>query len=153
MCQIRDVIAAEQRGTAPKIFAQKPEYCAAGISHIVEHFNMCVLEDPEGFKALDGRTFVLSFAPNVPVRQIVLGLTHEFGGPAGLFCDDIGSDGLECNDKGIYNDNGRVTCLFHTCEPSPALWRFKQESFWMEYGDRDKGDWFGNVGVYLKKSV
>ncbi|KAH7339197.1 hypothetical protein BKA66DRAFT_435147 [Pyrenochaeta sp. MPI-SDFR-AT-0127] len=147
-CTVRDLIAQQQGGAAPQIFAQDPSYCAAGMSYIQSHFNMSILDDPEGFKALDGHTFVLSFAPNVPVRQITLGLTHESNGPAGLFCDRIRSEGLECNGKRC--EDGRV-CPYTTCEPSPAVWKYKQESYWIEYRDRDEQNYFGEVGVYLKK--
>ncbi|KAF1947532.1 hypothetical protein EJ02DRAFT_306281, partial [Clathrospora elynae] len=135
---IRSILATQQGGPAPPVFTQEPIYCAAGITHIVSPspFNFTVLDDPEGFRALDGNTFILSVAPNVPVRQIVLGMTHTFGGPAGMFCDEIQSEGLECNGKGSEIDgNQRRFTPYKTCEPSPALWKYKQEGVWMECGD------------------
>ncbi|CAO2652524.1 Nn.00g008070.m01.CDS01 [Neocucurbitaria sp. VM-36] len=150
-CTVRDIIAQGQGGTPPKVYAQEPIYCAAGIAHIQQHFSIEVLDDPEGFRALDGNTFVISISPNVPVRQIAFGLTHEFGGPAGMFCNDIQSDGLECDGKGCEYQDGRWVCPYKTCEPSPGLWRYKMESMWMECSDKREENWFGEVGLYLKR--
>lgn len=149
-CTVRDILARQQGGAPPQIFTQEPIYCVASKSHVQKAFNMTVLDDPEGFKAVDGQTFVLSFAPNVPVRQVVCGLTHEFRGPAALFANDIQSKGLECNGMPCNDDQ---VMPFKTCEPSPVVWKYKQESIWMEYGDRDADDCFGDIGVYLKRKV
>ena len=151
-CTVRDILARQQPGEqAPKVVTQDPDYCAAGKAYVAKHFDMLVLDDPEGFKLLDGHSFVLSFGPNVPVRQIVWGLTHEFGGPAGMFCDNIATKGLECNGKGSTNEDGRRVAPYCTCESSPALWKYKQDSTWMEYSDREGDNWFGRPGIYLKQ--
>jgi hypothetical protein len=136
---IAETLAGQQHRDSIPIFAQDPVYCDTGISYITSAslFNITILDDPEGFRALDKHTFVMSFAPNVPVRQIVMGMTHDTDGPAALSCDGIDSDGLECK--------------FMTCEPSPALWRYKQSSAWMEHSDWEAEQWFGKVGVYLKR--
>jgi len=57
-------------------------------------------DDPEGFSMLAAVTFVLSFSPNVPGRQIVLSLTREIVSPAGMLCDNMRNDGLEFDEKG-----------------------------------------------------
>ncbi|KAF1844281.1 uncharacterized protein K460DRAFT_408572 [Cucurbitaria berberidis CBS 394.84] len=149
-CLVRDIIARQQGGETPKIYAQDPNYGPTGIAYIKAQFDMETLDDPEGFKALDGNTFVLCVAPNVPVRQIAFGMTHEFGGPAGLFCNSIQSEGLECNGKSCDIRSGSFT-PYSLCESSPALWKYKQESTWMEYDDGSEEDCFGDVGVYLKQ--
>jgi hypothetical protein len=145
-CTIRDLLAEYQSGKKPKVYAQEPGYKSKDIAYLADQFDMTVLEDPEGFRVLDGNTFVITVAPNVPVRQVAFDMTHECGGPAGFLCNDIYSDGLES--EGKKEDDVDL----YTCNPSPALWRYKQEGVWMEYDDRDEGDCFGSMGVYLKRA-
>jgi hypothetical protein len=121
-CTIRDIIARSQGGVAPSIFAQDPAYTVASISYLSENFGITVLPDPEGFRELDGNTFVITVAPDVPVRQIVLGMTHESGGPAGIFCNAIDGDGLESDGKFWAEDFTKRTWHHSTCSPSPGLW-------------------------------
>ncbi|OAL56342.1 hypothetical protein IQ07DRAFT_4808 [Pyrenochaeta sp. DS3sAY3a] len=151
-CTIRDIFARIQGVAAPTIYAQDPGYCSAGKSYLAKHFDMTIVDDPEGFKMLDGNTFVLSFAPNVCVRQVAFGITHEFGGPAGFFCDSIDSEGLESNGKsGRDFPESPAICPYGTCESSPGLWKYKSESAWTEISDKDEEYLFGAVGIYLKK--
>ncbi|KAH7406802.1 hypothetical protein DE146DRAFT_676133 [Phaeosphaeria sp. MPI-PUGE-AT-0046c] len=148
---VRDTLASQQGGAAPTMFAQDPEYKAVDTSYLSEHFDCTVLDDPEGFKALDGNTFVIAFAPNVPVRQIALDMTHDSNGPAGFLCDAIKSDGLEgegLTRKECYEAENNV---YYTCNPSPGLWKYKEQGLWMEHDDRDELGCFRKVGVYLKK--
>jgi hypothetical protein len=135
---IRDVLARKQGGVAPLMYAQDPGYCDDGIAYLKRHLDIQVLKDPEGFRVLDSNTFVVTVSPNVPVRQIVVDLTHDAGGPAGILCDAIRNDGLD--------ESITVT----TDPESPALWAYKQKSAWIEHDDQSKEDWFGKVGVYLR---
>lgn len=80
----------------------------------------------------------------MPVRQVALDITHEENGPAGFLCNAIYSEGLEADGK------KEADIKHFTCNPSPALWKYKQESVWMEHDDREETDFFGNMGVYLK---
>jgi hypothetical protein len=144
-CTIRDLLPKYHGGRKPKIFAQEPVYRAKDIAYLKEHFDMTILDDPEGFRTLNGNTFVITVAPNVPVRQVAFDMTHEHGGPAGFLCNNIYSEGLESERK-EEEELDRFTC-----NPSPALWKYKQESVWMEYDDGEEGDWFGNMGLYLKR--
>jgi hypothetical protein len=144
-CTIRDLLPEHQGGRKPKIFAQEPVYGSKDIAYLKEHFDMTILEDPEGFRTLNGNTFVITVAPNVPVRQVAFDMTHEHGGPAGFLCNDIYSEGLEAEGK-KEEELDRFTC-----NPSPALWKYKQESVWMEYDDGEEENWFGHMGVYLKR--
>jgi hypothetical protein len=139
---VRDIFARKQGGEAPLVYAQDPWYCPRGISYLQDHLDITVLEDPEGFKAMDGNTFVITVAPNVPVRQLAVDLTHEDGGPAGMLCNAVLTDEVELDG----------TSLCGTCNSSPAVWDFKQRSVWMEHDeDRNKDEWFGHMGLYLKK--
>ncbi|KAF2689422.1 hypothetical protein K458DRAFT_384070 [Lentithecium fluviatile CBS 122367] len=65
-------------------------------------FDIETLDDPEGFKALDKHTFVLTYSPDVLVRQIVVGMT-ALDGPAGMVCNAIEDDGLNL-DRTTYSD-------------------------------------------------
>jgi hypothetical protein len=149
-CTLRDLFAAKQNGAAPTIYAQDPAYQSSNTVYLAEHFGIPVIADPEGFKALNGNTFVMSVSPNVPVRQIALDMTHDSHGPAGFFCDHIGSDGLEGD--GLEGD-GKVhgDANYTTCNSSPGLQRYKQESHWMEHENWKETDCFGAMGLCLKK--
>lgn len=150
-CTICDIFAKQQGGIRPAMFAQDPEYEAIDTSYLSEHFDCTVLSDPDGFKALDGGTFVITAAPNVPVRQIALDMTHDSDGPAGFFCDLIHSDGLEGDGMTRKECYESENVVYGTCNPSPGLWEYKQRSVCVEYDDSDEMDCFGKIGVYLKK--
>jgi hypothetical protein len=150
-CTLRDHFGARQRGAIPQIFAQDPVYRTADTAYLAEHWSISVLADPEGFKALDGNTFVISIAPNVPVRQIVLDMTSESDGPAGFFCDEIHSDGLGGDGTRIEDIHSGVKTPYRTCNSSPGLWKYKQDSLWTEHDDQAEMGCFGKMGMYLKK--
>jgi hypothetical protein len=74
-CTLRDLFAAKQSGAAPKIYAKDPAYRPSDTAYLAEHFDISVVADAEGLKALNGNTFVVSVSPNVPVHQIALDMT------------------------------------------------------------------------------
>jgi hypothetical protein len=150
-CTIRDIFSQEQDGAIPKVYAQDPIYKSSDIAFISEQFEMTILPDPEGFKILDGHTFVITIAPNVPVRQIAIDMTADTHGPAGFLCDGIHSDGLEGDGKDTKQVYQGENMVYYTCNTSPSLWKYKHESIWVEHDDRDEFDYFANMGVYLKK--
>jgi hypothetical protein len=142
---IRDVIAQQQDGHRPKVFAQDPAYTAVDSSYLSDHFNITEIADPEGMRTLTGSSFVMTVAPNIPVRQVALDITYGDGGPVGFFCNAIDSNGLE-SDGQLISD-----VMLYTCNSSPALWEYKQKSVSMEYDDKEEMDCFGGMGVYLKR--
>jgi hypothetical protein len=150
-CTIRDIFARSQSGVAPTIFAQDPEYSTESIAYLSENFGMVVLSDPEGFRALNSNTFLITVSPNVPVRQIALGMTHESGGPAGMFCDAINTDGLECDGQFWATDSKVRTWLYTTCPSSPGLWKYKGRAICLEHNDKEEMNCFGDIGMYLKR--
>jgi hypothetical protein len=81
-----------------------------------------------------------------------MGLTHDTSGLAGMLFKSIQSEGLECDGRRSDNSNGKMIAPYYTCESSPAVWKYKQSSIWLEFEDSEKDEWLGNVGVYLKKS-
>jgi hypothetical protein len=53
--------------------------------------------------------------PNVPVRQIAPDMMHEYSGPTRAFCQEICSDGLECDGRGLRCEESRNICPYTTC--------------------------------------
>jgi hypothetical protein len=111
-----------------KVFAQDPEYSSNEEAYLAEHFDMNVVPDPEGFEALTENTFISTILPDVPVRQIVPDMTHEYSGPTGFFCQEIGSDGLECDGRGRRYGDDRNICPYTACPSAPALLDYKQKA-------------------------
>jgi hypothetical protein len=150
-CTLRNAFATKQSGATPKVYAQDPFYKSTDTAYLADQFDISVIADPEGFRALNGSTFVMSISPNVPVRQIVLDMTNECNGPVGFLCDAIRTNGLEGDGIGREDAYGGPNRSYGTCNPSPGLWKYKQESRWMEHDDQTEMYCFGKVGVYLKK--
>jgi hypothetical protein len=73
---LRDVLS-EKKGNLGGIacYAQDPGYSDTDKS-ILEKYGIKILSDPEGFLEVDDATVVLSFSPNVPVRQVVADLAR-----------------------------------------------------------------------------
>lgn len=150
-CTIRDILARKQNSRRPKVFAQDPCHTSNDTAYISTHFSITPLPDPEAFRALTSTTFVISISPNVPVRQIALGMTHNSDGPAGFLCCTIGDDGL--GGKSVTMRNGNVVTHFAD-ESSPELWEYKRRSVWGEWDNTGAGrewDCPGRVGCYLKR--
>lgn len=73
---LRDMLQASQPG-APQIrcLAQDPVYTEADRTVLAE-LGVTVVDDPQGFLEVDDQSVVLSFSPNVPVRQIITDLAR-----------------------------------------------------------------------------
>jgi hypothetical protein len=88
---LRDIIL--RRGSSTKkaadlqCFAQDPVNCDVD-KQVLEAAGITVLEDPRGFLEVDDESVVLSFAPNIPVRQIVADIAR----PAVLVWDHVKSE-------------------------------------------------------------
>lgn len=73
---IRDVLESRRRssggagGGEIRLCVQDPVYNEVDRAVLLEH-GITVLDDPEGFLEVDDDSAVLSFSPNVPVKQIV----------------------------------------------------------------------------------
>ncbi|KAK3986382.1 hypothetical protein QBC44DRAFT_311374 [Cladorrhinum sp. PSN332] len=73
---VRDYFAERQKSEV-QCFSQEPGYWGADFEMLQDAaVGIKVLEDPWGFIEVDDETVVLSFAPNVPVRQIVADLAR-----------------------------------------------------------------------------
>jgi SRR1 len=65
-------------------YAQEPAYSSTDKS-VLEEFGIKVVDDPEGFLMVDDSAVVLSFAPGIPVKQIVSDLAN----PAAMIWDAV----------------------------------------------------------------
>lgn len=91
---IRSILNEESRGGGSgaavgrelACFAQDPDYSEVDRAVLREH-GITVLEDPQAFLDVDEESVVLSFAPNVPVKQIVADIAR----PAMIVWEPAGS--------------------------------------------------------------
>lgn len=91
---IRSILNEESRGGDSgaaagrelACFAQDPDYSEVDRAVLREH-GITVLEDPQAFLDVDEESVVLSFAPNVPVKQIVADIAR----PAMIVWEPAGS--------------------------------------------------------------
>lgn len=83
---ISDVLQSLQAGSGIKIrcFAQDPAYTKTD-KQVLQEAGITVLEDPRAFLEVSDESMVLSFAPDIPVRQIVTDLAR----PAIIICDKV----------------------------------------------------------------
>lgn len=63
-------------------FAQDPAYTQADKSILIES-GITILEDPDAFLKVDDSTLIISYSPDVPVKQVTLDLAR----PAMMFWD------------------------------------------------------------------
>lgn len=69
---LRKILKARRENTTGiSCYAQDPAYTETDKLILAEN-DISVLDDPDGFVMIDDSTLVLSFAPDVPVRQIVM---------------------------------------------------------------------------------
>jgi hypothetical protein len=71
-----------------KIYAQDPAYCE-NCKFVLKNLGIEVVDDPKGLLLLDKYTFVISFAPDMPIWQLAVDILYDEGGPAGLLSDEI----------------------------------------------------------------
>lgn len=83
---ISDVLQSLQAGSGIKIqcFAQDPAYTNTD-KQVLQEAGITVLGDPRAFLEVSDESVVLSFAPDIPVRQIVTDLAR----PAIVICDKV----------------------------------------------------------------
>lgn len=80
---VRDILQ-EKNGISITCYAQDPANTAADKAAL-KCYGVQILDDPCGFLEVDDPTVVCSFAPNVPVKQIVTDLAR----PAVLIWDRV----------------------------------------------------------------
>lgn len=86
MLTIRDVLQSLQAGSGTGIqcFAQDIVYTESDKAALKE-VGITVLDDPLAFLVVSDDSVVLSFGPNIPVRQVVTDLAR----PAVMICDKV----------------------------------------------------------------
>ncbi|KAF2107148.1 hypothetical protein BDV96DRAFT_589772 [Lophiotrema nucula] len=129
-CTIRDILekdGGKHHAEKIEIFAQDPLYCQGTKKILKELYDIIVVDNPEGFKMLNESTFVITVAPLVPVRQLSVDLLNDVGGPAGMMCMEIRTDGTWINNR-TYNvyDAASMRELLTTDDPSPRVNIFKE---------------------------
>lgn len=72
---LRDMLQASQPGVQIKCLAQDPAYTEVDKT-VLSEVGITVVDDPQGFLEVDDQSVVLSFSPNVPVRQIITDLAR-----------------------------------------------------------------------------
>ena len=70
-------------------WVQDPAYCAMDTSILTES-GVSTLDNPDGFLNVNDSTMVLSFAPDVPIKQIITGISR----PAAMIWDRVTEDEL-----------------------------------------------------------
>jgi hypothetical protein len=79
-------LTREQREEQIQCFIQDPAYTDIDRTILQDDYGIAtIIENPEGFLQVDDSTVVLSFSPNVPVRQIVVDIAK----PAVMIWDKI----------------------------------------------------------------
>ncbi|OAA65302.1 hypothetical protein SPI_02089 [Niveomyces insectorum RCEF 264] len=124
-------------------FAQDPAYGAADVAVLAEH-GIIVLDDPDGFLAVDETTVVVAVAPSVPVRQIVADLARPVAMIWGRIVVDDEGHAQKMDDFGGWSDpaSPRVQALVR--DGYYAEWPFLQDS------ENNFGTVEG-VAVYVRK--
>jgi hypothetical protein len=129
-CDIRNLVRS-LNSTNPNVsvptFVQDPAYCGR-CAEIIRSLDLTIVEDPDGFLKVTKNTLVVTFSPNVPVRQIVTDLTFTDNGPAAMLCDQIKDDGTIY--AGINNrergPRGGILTPYSTDPSSPIVWDYKE---------------------------
>lgn len=71
---LRDIFSKRQDpSTKIECFAQDPCYTEID-RYVLQNAGIEILEDPDGFVEVDDSTVIITFAPNVPVKQIIADL-------------------------------------------------------------------------------
>jgi hypothetical protein len=86
---LREILSRRLTTGQPEIrcFAQDPVY-GEGDKEVLGRVGIAVLDDPRGFLEVDDETVVLSFCPNIPVRQIVADIAR----PAVMIWGRVGDE-------------------------------------------------------------
>lgn len=114
-----------------RCFAQDPAYIATD-EEILGGAGITVLEDPRGFLEVDDNSVVLSFSPNVPVKQIIADIAR----PAVVIWDRV---------TGEAKDAERCT------DPeSPRVWAMI-ENHYDKVADLGPNEMFGDAEVYVRR--
>ncbi|QGA19241.1 hypothetical protein EYB26_006929 [Talaromyces marneffei] len=126
-------LTREQRDEQIQCFIQDPAYTDIDREILQDDYGIAtIIENPEGFLEVDDSTLVLSFSPNVPVRQIVVDIAK----PAAMIWDRIWDEDkdVEVTDP----DSSRVRCLI--------------DGFYDQVEFPEDKAHFGDIAIYRRRA-
>ncbi|KAK4033147.1 hypothetical protein C8A01DRAFT_40402 [Parachaetomium inaequale] len=144
---LRDIILG-RGGNAEKAadlqcFAQDPVYCDVD-EQVLKAAGITVLRDPRGFLEVDDESVVLSFSPDIPVRQIVADIAR----PAVLVWNHVKSEAETAEDYAALDQKNAGT------DPESSRLRDMVRDCYLEPVALDsKGKFgpFGRASVYIRR--
>ncbi|KAK2596440.1 hypothetical protein N8I77_013330 [Diaporthe amygdali] len=146
---LRDILQAAQPGIEITCIAQDPIYTDIDKVVLSEH-GVEVLYDPEGFIEVDDQSVVLSFSPNVPVRQIITDLAR----PVILAWDTVLTEEQTINRWARVHDPPKTAataedleaCL---CDPESSRVRAMIREEYVDVHRLDDKE-FGDASIYIR---
>lgn len=146
---LRDMLQASQPGVHITCLAQDPAYSEADAA-VLAGSGITVVGDPQGFLEVDDQSVVLSFSPNVPVRQIITDLAR----PVVLAWDTVCTEeetvsrwaGIYEPPKAVVSAEDVESCL---CDPESSRVRAMIREEYVEVEKLDEKG-FGDASVYIR---
>ncbi|KAK4121907.1 hypothetical protein N657DRAFT_647404 [Parathielavia appendiculata] len=148
MLTLRDIFSRQQQQPgegAPEIkcFAQDPSYTETDAA-VLQETGITVLGDPRGFLEVDDESIVISFSPNIPVRQVIADIAR----PAVLAWNHVKSEPEEaafCNC--MWPGHGPE----HFCDPGSSRLRDMVRDYYHEPVRLGPEKAFGEASVYIRR--
>lgn len=146
---LRDMLQASQQGVQIKCLAQDPAYTEVD-RLVLSEVGITVVDDPQGFLEVDDQSVVLSFSPNVPVRQIITDLAR----PVILAWDTVHTEEQTISrwakvfepPKTYTSAEELEACI---CDPESSRVRAMIREEYVELEKLD-GKGFGEASVYIR---
>lgn len=147
---LRDLLQASQPGVQIRCLAQDPVYTEVDRAVLAE-VGVTVVDDPQGFLGVDDQSVVLSFSPNVCVRQIITDLAR----PVVLAWDTVLTEeqtidhwaaAYELPHKGSRSAEDVEARL---CDPESSRVRAMVREEYVQVENLDTED-FGDISVYIR---
>ncbi|KAK5673663.1 hypothetical protein LTS12_029813 [Elasticomyces elasticus] len=128
-------------------YSQDPALTDGYGAEFIKSIGITPLDDPNGFLEVDESTFVVSIAPNIPVRQVIADITK----PRAMLWDSVGEiNGNEWTWS--ENEDGRIKweCPYTTDSTSPRVAALVEDYDHLDFVDHDK--WFCATALYARKN-
>lgn len=145
----RDMLQASQPGVQIECLAQDPVYTEVDKT-VLSELGITVVDDPQGFLDVDDQSVVLSFSPNVPVRQIITDLAR----PVILAWDTVVTEEQTISRWANFHEPPKTwgsaedleACL---CDPESSRVRAMIQEEYVQVEKLDTTG-FGDVSVYIR---
>lgn len=146
---LRDMLQASQPGVQIKCLAQDPAYSEVD-TMVLSEAGITVIDDPQGFLEVDDQSVVLSFSPNVPIRQIITDVSR----PVVLAWDTVITEEQTISrwanlcepPKTVVTAEDLEACL---CDPESSRVRAMIQDEYVEVEKLDEKG-FGDASVYIR---